>query len=171
MNVSLVMVKSDGSAKEFALKGLPTLVGRESNSKFRIPLAQVSRRHCELYEDDGELMIKDLTSANGTYVNGEKIRDTELSPGDLLSIGGVVFVVRIDGKPAKIDAKDCYMAGLVNMEETGDDMVLRDDDRPLTGGRTLSGLGAGKDSGLDDLLKDMDKDLDFGEDDAKKEAN
>jgi predicted component of type VI protein secretion system len=152
VKVALVMVKSDGSAKEFVVPTLPVVIGRDERAKFRIPLKEVSRRHAELFIDDGEVMIKD-----------NRVRETELSAGDLLSIGGVVFVVRIDGKPAKIDAKDCFMAGLVSMEDTGDDLLARDEDRPTPGGRPLSGLGGGKESGFDDLLKDLDKDLDFGD--------
>lgn len=168
MKVALVMVKSDGSAKEFAINSLPVTIGRDEHAKFRIPLKQVSRRHAELFIDDDELMIKDLSSANGSFVNGNRVRETELSAGDLISIGGVVFVVRIDGKPARIDAKDCFMAGLVSMDDTGDDLLARDDDRPTSGGRPLAGLGGGKDTGFDDLLKDLDKDLDFGDDEDGK---
>jgi pSer/pThr/pTyr-binding forkhead associated (FHA) protein len=170
VKVALVMVKSDGSAKEFVVPTLPVVIGRDERAKFRIPLKEVSRRHAELFIDDGEVMIKDLSSANGSFVNGNRVRETELSAGDLLSIGGVVFVVRIDSKPAKIDAKDCFMAGLVSMEDTGDDLLAQDEDRPTPGGRPLSGLGGGKESGFDDLLNDLDKDLDFGDESGGKKA-
>jgi len=47
--------------------------------------------------------IRDLGSSNGTYVNGHKVDDVELSPGDVIEIGTLLFVVRIDGDPAVID--------------------------------------------------------------------
>lgn len=165
MKVSLVMVKSDGSAKEFAIEKLPMVIGRDPSVKFRIPISAVSRRHCELFLDDGELMVRDMGSSNGTYINGTKKRETELAPGDLLTVGGIVFVVKVDGRPAKIDAKDCYMAGLVADESANDD----DDDLlgPATG-KPLAGMGnAAGGENLSDLLKD----LDFGDDDEKKTAS
>lgn len=165
MKVSLVMVKADGSAREFPVERLPLVIGRDPSVKFRIPISAVSRRHCELFIDDNELMVRDMGSSNGTYVNGAKKREMELAPGDLLTVGGIVFVVKVNGLPAKIDAKDCYMAGLVADELNSDD----DDDLlgPATG-KPLAGMGnAAGGENLSDLLKD----LDFDDDDDKKKAS
>jgi len=167
VKVSLVMVKADGSAKDFPINRLPLVIGRDPSVKFRIPISAVSRRHCEIFSDDGDLLVRDMGSSNGTYVNGLKKRETELASGDLLTIGGIVFVVRIDGAPARIDAKDCYMAGLVS-----DELNTDDDEDELLGrgtGRPLAGLGNVPPGGdLSDLLKD----LDFSdEDDDKKKAS
>lgn len=119
MNVSLVMVQADGTSKELPLKQLPTTIGRDEGVKFRIPRANVSRRHCELaINDEDELVVRDLKSSNGTYVNGERVRERELVPGDLLTVGDVVFVVRIDGHPKEIDAADSYAAGSVMLGST-----------------------------------------------------
>lgn len=113
MNVSLVMVQADGTKKEIAVPKLPAVIGRDEAAKVRIPLAAVSRRHCEIAESDDELLVRDLKSSNGTYVNGERVKSRELVPGDLLAVGSVVFVVRIDGFPKDIDAADSYAAGAV----------------------------------------------------------
>lgn len=121
MNVSLVMVKADGSSKEVVLGRTSTLIGRDESARLRIPLPSVSRKHCLIEVQGSELVIKDLGSSNGTYVNGRRVRETELEPGDLLCVGPVVFVVRIDGQPAQIDAKDCYAAGSVGFDDDDDD--------------------------------------------------
>lgn len=113
MNVSLVMVQADGSKKDIAITHLPAVVGRDEACKVRVPLASISRRHCELDEADDELIVRDLKSSNGTYINGERIRQREVVPGDLLAVGPVVFVVRIDGFPKDIDAADSFAAGAV----------------------------------------------------------
>lgn len=69
--------------------------------------------------EDDELVVRDLNSSNGTYVNGERISgERELVPGDLLTVGDVVFVVRIDGHPKDIDAADSYAAGSVMLGGT-----------------------------------------------------
>ena len=119
MDITLVMVKADGTAREFKIDKTKMTIGRDETAKLRIPVASVSRVHCELTfdEDDDELLVKDLSSANGTWVNGKRIKQTELSPGDLLAVGPVVFVVKIDGFPKTIDAKDSYAAGLVGVDE------------------------------------------------------
>lgn len=177
MKISLVMVKADGTSREFPFDKQSVIVGRDEAARLRIPLPSVSRKHCELTIDDEELVVKDLGSANGTYVNGAKVKERELSPGDLLTVGGVVFVIRIDGYPTQIDAKDCYAAGMVSMDDEG--LGGNDDDfpghgslssprpGPAAGAKPLTPLtGKGKkDDGLDDLLKDLEMD---DEDEKKK---
>ncbi|MFT3684141.1 MAG: FHA domain-containing protein [Phycisphaerales bacterium] len=171
VKISLVMVKADGSSREFSFDKPHIIVGRDEGARLRIPLPSVSRKHCELMIEDDELVVKDLGSSNGTYVNGARVKERELSPGDLLTVGGVVFVVRIDGYPAQIDAKDCYAAGMVSMDDLGgddDDFAPRPSPSiPSGSGKPLTPLsGKGKaDDGLDDLLKDLEMD---DEDDKKK---
>ena len=113
LNISLVHVKPDGSSKEVSLATLPKVVGRGEGSGIRIPVSTVSRQHCEIWldEDEDALMVKDMGSSNGTFVNGQRTSQTELSPGDLLTIGPAVFVVRMDGFPAEIDASVSYAEG------------------------------------------------------------
>ncbi len=112
------MVTADGTSREFPVQSLPVVLGRGDDAKVRIPLASVSRKHCELFVDeDEELTVKDLGSSNGTYVNGEQVRSRELIPGDLLAVGPVVFVVRIDGHPKNIQPGECYAAGAVAIDD------------------------------------------------------
>ena len=48
----------------------------------------VSRRHAELRLDEGRWMLRDLGSANGTWVNGRRVMEAEVAPGDDLQLGG-----------------------------------------------------------------------------------
>lgn len=114
MNISLLMVTSDGQGKDLPPLKLPTIIGRADDCRLRIPLASVSRHHCELYEDDDELLIRDMKSSNGTYVNKDRVTTVrELVPGDMISVGPIVFVVRIDGHPKAIDPVIAYATGSV----------------------------------------------------------
>ena len=71
----------------------PVLIGRQSRS-FRLDDSRVSRRHAELRVDDGQWVIDDLNSSNGTKVNRERItRPTPLKLGDRLSVGRIRLVV------------------------------------------------------------------------------
>ncbi len=105
MKVVLVMFK-DTQRREFPLNGEKTILGRRDDCDLRIPAKDVSRQHCELLVADDKLVAKDLGSSNGTFVNGKRIAQTELKPGDRLRIGPVTFVVQIDGQPAEISPAD-----------------------------------------------------------------
>lgn len=105
MNVVLVMFKDD-ERREFPLSGRKTILGRRQDCQLRIPTKDVSRQHCVLLTDGDHIVAKDLGSSNGTFVNGKRIAETELKPGDRLRLGPVTFVVQIDGVPAEIRADE-----------------------------------------------------------------
>ncbi len=102
MDVILVAFKSDGSRKEFRVKGGRCVIGRKGETDLRIPSATVSRQHAEIAVKGAKATVRDLGSSNGTFLNEVRVQEAELAPGDRLSVGPVVFVVQIDGQPAKI---------------------------------------------------------------------
>lgn len=105
MQAILVMFKSDGSRKDFVIKSdRKYIIGRKETSDLRIPMTNVSREHAAVYFDkeDDELVIEDLGSSNGTYVNNEKVDIFDLCPGDVIVVGSVPLQVVIDGHPAKL---------------------------------------------------------------------
>ena len=55
----------------------------------------LSKRHCELYMQDEKVFVRDLSSSNGTKVNGRRIDDSELNDGDELSVGARDYLVKI----------------------------------------------------------------------------
>ena len=64
------------------------ILGRDRESKFHLPHPLVSRQHAAVRDRDGILVLKDLGSANGTYLNGKRLtRPAELKPGDLIDVG------------------------------------------------------------------------------------
>jgi pSer/pThr/pTyr-binding forkhead associated (FHA) protein len=96
------MFRQNGERRDFTLAGARTVIGRNEDCDIRIPLPEVSRRHVELLETGDGLLLHDLGSANGTYVNNQRAQRHRLSPGDHLIVGPVVFTVQIDGAPATI---------------------------------------------------------------------
>ena len=114
-----MMVTADGQTKDLPTLKLPITIGRADDCKLRIPSPAVSRHHCELLVDDDELIVRDLKSSNGTFVNKERVKQRELVPGDLLAVGSVVFVVRIDGHPKAVDPIIAYANGAVAGNEGG----------------------------------------------------
>lgn len=106
MESSLVLVNKDGTQREIPLKKARFIVGRQADAQIRLPDPGVSRQHCEIQLDADRPTIKDLGSSNGTFVNRRRVSQTELSAGDVLSIGPFVFVFRVDGEPSQIDTDE-----------------------------------------------------------------
>jgi hypothetical protein len=96
---NLSIIDGPHTGEIFSLRKLPALVGRGSGSFIRLDNdLGVSRRHAQLYEQGGELYIKDLKSSHGTHVNGQAIDDKRLQNGDQVRIGISVLTVEINGK-------------------------------------------------------------------------
>ena len=94
MDVSLTLI--EGGKSVAVRPRLPTVIGRNTEADMQVPDSQVSRRHCELYEYEGKLAVRDVGSVNGTMVNGHKIeQDTFLSTGDTLGVGRVTCRVEV----------------------------------------------------------------------------
>src|SRR5689334_8596005 len=102
MNVALVMFKDDGQKKEIVLPKGKSVIGRNPDCTVRIPLGEISRKHAELLVDEKSITLRDLDSANGTYLNNHRISEQQLVAGDRIVIGPVIFTVQIDGEPRKI---------------------------------------------------------------------
>ena len=107
MQVVLVMFRPDGQRRSFPVNRDVTVIGRREDCDFRIPLSDVSRKHCRLVKDkeNGTVRAEDLGSSNGTFINGKKVKDATIGAGDTLSVGPVNFVLQIDGAPADEELK------------------------------------------------------------------
>lgn len=64
-------------------------VGRADGNAIQIVEASVSGRHCEVRLREGELLVRDLLSTNGTFVGGKKISEAALLPGQVLRLGDI----------------------------------------------------------------------------------
>lgn len=82
------------------LTSLPCVIGRSRGCHLRLNLDRISRRHLELRRDGDQLLVEDLGSTNGTFVNNERIRiPTLLKPGDTLHIADYAFRLVESGAP------------------------------------------------------------------------
>jgi len=79
-------------------------VGRAPRADFVVDAPLVSRLHCRLTAAvDGTLLVEDLGSTNGTFVNGERVASRETCHGDRIGVGRVELVVRRAGAAAPAD--------------------------------------------------------------------
>jgi pSer/pThr/pTyr-binding forkhead associated (FHA) protein len=83
----LVVKRGPNAGSRFLLDKDVTTAGRHPESDIFLDDVTVSRRHAEFRRDGGRFTVRDVGSLNGTYLNRERIDDTELSGGDEVQIG------------------------------------------------------------------------------------
>jgi adenylate cyclase len=84
-------------------------VGRRESSDIVLRFPNVSGNHCELSLVDGYWVVKDLGSSNGTKVNGSRVVEQRLEPGDKLSVARHEY--EISYEPAKLGATSAPASG------------------------------------------------------------
>ncbi len=94
MEITLVVVGGRHAGQEVPLRRAPFLIGRDKDCQLRLGCTLVSRRHCAIAVQDGRILIDDLHSTNGTFLNGEQVDSPqEVHHGDHLNIGTFEFQV------------------------------------------------------------------------------
>jgi pSer/pThr/pTyr-binding forkhead associated (FHA) protein len=85
----LVILNQGMTGRTFELSIERTTVGRVEDNTFQIADSSVSSHHAEIILRGNEIVIKDLNSTNGTFINNEKISETVLKSGQTLRFGQV----------------------------------------------------------------------------------
>ena len=98
MDATLTVIGGKTSKPTIKVKKLPAVIGRGKGIWLTIAHPMVSRRHCELFEKGGVLIVRDLGSLNGTLVSGRRIKESPLPPGGEFSIGPLSFRVQYQFK-------------------------------------------------------------------------
>ena len=84
---TLVIVHEKGAQLRVPITGALVL-GRDPANEVTIDDGYLSRRHCQVSHRDSRVIVRDLESYNGTYVNGQRIHEEcYLLPGDVLKVG------------------------------------------------------------------------------------
>lgn len=87
---ALVVLSGPLAGRCFTVRPGPSTLGRGAEADFRLERDGVSRQHLSLDLRDGELVVQDLGSVNGTYLNGVRVHGSGLvRPGDTLRVGDV----------------------------------------------------------------------------------
>ncbi len=97
MNVDLLVYK-DGQPLKTVSVTLPVIIGRGKDATFTIKHPLLSRKHCEVFEENGVVQVRDLDSLNGTFVNGSRVESIlAFDSGSQLKLGAVVMEVQFNG--------------------------------------------------------------------------
>src|SRR6266436_2395294 len=92
----LVVNPGSPTAWEIELKAGANTIGRGFANDFKISDPSVSGSHCRIIIDSGNVIIKDLGSTNGTFINRAPVTEATLLPGQTIHLGGVEMLFRAD---------------------------------------------------------------------------
>ncbi|WP_153559183.1 FHA domain-containing protein [Roseimaritima sediminicola] len=126
MQVKLKVATGSHDGKEIVIGQKKFLIGRSDKCQLRPKSESVSRRHCILVIRDNKLLVQDLKSRNGTFLNDERLptdRAKVVSHGDVLRVGKLTFEVLIDhslGGAKRPEVKDMKDAASRTVEGRGD---------------------------------------------------
>ncbi|MFC1569558.1 FHA domain-containing protein [bacterium] len=87
----LIVIQSDSLEGEFSLEEEETILGRDEDVDITIDEKRVSRQHCKISLTEDNYIITDLSSSNGTFVNGQRVTEKVLENEDQIQIGASRF--------------------------------------------------------------------------------
>lgn len=96
----LVILNQGMTGRTHELNVDRTTIGRVEDNTFQIADPSVSSHHCEAQLRGSEVLIRDLNSTNGSFINGEKITESVLKPGQTLRLGQVELKLEAEGTAA-----------------------------------------------------------------------
>jgi pSer/pThr/pTyr-binding forkhead associated (FHA) protein len=89
----LKILNGDSTGVTYTVGSTALMVGRAEGNDLQIPDGSVSSRHCEMWVDSvGNLLVKDLGSTNGTFINGQRVTEAFVTPGQKVRLGNLEFL-------------------------------------------------------------------------------
>ena len=96
----LVILSQGMAGRSHELKVDKTTIGRVDDNTFPIAESSVSSHHCEILLRGADVVVHDLNSTNGTFINGNQITgEAVLKPGQTLKLGQIELKLEADGAP------------------------------------------------------------------------
>jgi predicted component of type VI protein secretion system len=102
MQVRVKILHGSNAGQEVKIPTPKCLIGRGDECHLKPQSDAVSRKHCVIITTDTEVVVRDLNSRNGTFVNGERVgEESVLLSGDQLRVGPLEFEMVIEQTAAK----------------------------------------------------------------------
>jgi pSer/pThr/pTyr-binding forkhead associated (FHA) protein len=95
----LVVLSAGMNGRTHELNVDKTTIGRVEDNTFQIADPSVSSHHCEILLRGSDVVVKDLNSTNGSFLNGEKFSEVVLKPGQTLRLGQIELQLLTEGMP------------------------------------------------------------------------
>jgi len=107
--VTFQVLEGIDKGRTFRELATPVTIGREEGNSLRLNDERVSRFHAKVQYDNGEIILTDLESTNGTRVNGNVVQIRRLRPGDRVSVGRSLLLF---GSEQEISARNAALSGV-----------------------------------------------------------
>ena len=102
MHVRLKILQGSNTGKEVKIPTPKCMIGRGEDCHLRPQSDAISRHHCVIVTTENEVIVRDLKSRNGTFVNDDKVaEEAVLLNGDILRVGPLQFEMAIEQSVAK----------------------------------------------------------------------
>jgi hypothetical protein len=98
--LKLVVLSPGMTGRTQELNADKTTIGRAEDNTFQIAEASVSSHHCEVLLRESEVIVRDLNSTNGTYINGQQVTESGIKPGQMLRLGEIQMRLETDAPAA-----------------------------------------------------------------------
>ncbi len=119
---------SGQTGKQFVLKHRPLAGGRHPSQEIQLLDPEVSRRHFMIRVEGDDHVILETQAANGVFVNGLRVREHKLVPGDQIRVGGTVMLYSRQEEAAQTDEIQHQRRGERPLRERG--TILQDPGLP-----------------------------------------
>jgi predicted component of type VI protein secretion system len=127
---TLIVETGKNKGRRIDLPNRPIVIGRSESCFIRMTAEEVSRDHCTLIPADHGLLLRDLGSGNGTYVNAVRVTGEMLvRPGDVLRIGPTTFRLDSDAPTPDAESIEDDAFGWLSEGDTAVQMTKDDDTR------------------------------------------
>src|SRR5215475_14712441 len=101
----LVLLSAGMTGRTHELKVDKTTIGRVEDNTFQIAEPSVSSHHCEVLLRGNDVIVRDLNSTNGTFINGEKVTESPIKPGQILRLGQIEMRLETDAPAGSASKK------------------------------------------------------------------
>jgi pSer/pThr/pTyr-binding forkhead associated (FHA) protein len=141
----LVILSQGLTGRTVELKVDKTTIGRVEDNTFPLTEPSVSSHHCEVLLRGADIVVRDLNSTNGTFINGEKVTESVMKPGQILRLGQIEMRLETEAT-----------AGAATTKKPVDSTIV------MQRGVSLTELEAGARGGFDAASKGFSKKDDKG---------
>jgi hypothetical protein len=104
VSANFIVKGPSGVEKAYPMRAITVTIGRSDQCDISVKDSSMSGRHAEVSKINGEIRVKDMGSANGIWLNGERVDDVELFDGDVLRLGQTSIRIDVVGGRKRPDA-------------------------------------------------------------------
>jgi signal transduction histidine kinase len=144
---TLTVIQGPDHGRTYEIDGESSIIGRDPGCEVALRDPGASRHHARLELQGGRLVLRDLSSSNGTFVNGVRITEAAIQPGDQVRVGNTILTMGqplsdtapVDrrGLPIQVDTEGRVDSSIITTASTSGDPHLA-----FAGGEDLAEMRA-----------------------------